>query len=875
MSRYRFGPFELDEAEHSLSAGGQSLQLTRRAFDTLLYLVRHPGRLVTRDELIAAVWGDTIVEEGNLHWTISAVRRALAAEFPEPLIETARGLGYRFVAPVEVLAPAAPALETQAPIPRSPSRVSGWRLWMAAALAVLLVGALAWTVAARRDMAERNRAAGVAVVGFRNLSPEGRAAWIGTALTEMLAADLGRAGTLRLVPSDDVAGMRRDLGVQLDGPIGLGELARIRRRLGSEWVVIGSYLVVEGQVPPLRVDALLRHTGTGEARALASRRGRETDLSALADSLADELRRTLGAPDAAGDGEQSARDAMPAAPPAQRLYAEGLERLRRRDAVGAARHLEAAVAAEPAFPGAWLALAQADELLGFDRQAGEAALKAAERSGRLPEKQRLAIEAACLRTARRWPEAVDRLRRLYELSRHAFEDGLELGHAQYRAGQLKDALATIAELRKEHPESREDVRLSLLATGTFGLLEDYPRATAAAERTLAAARRQGMLEIEIDALHRLAVLRLRAGTAADCERALGEEATARRKAEPTGDRFLLAGVLHDFSVVLDRCGQSARAEQLSREAIDLYRDIGATGKLPALLYNLGSSRLGDGDLLAADSLMREALETCLPHGTLCRERLLHPIGVNRMHRGELAEARRMIEEGIRLNRELGNRTRVAEAQSFLPDLAFWSGDLVQAVELQRQVLALREEIGIPNGVAWARGDLAAGLAEAGRGAEALEQARQAVAMAAKDGETTLNACSRASLALAHLAAHDLAAADRESASAIALLQPPHKPFCSFIVWRVRAEMLLARGQLAAAEPLIDQGLELARRNGFVTYELWGRLLRARLALAQGRSGEARQLARELAAEARAKGFGIIAQRSSVVAASANGQGNLM
>src|SRR4051795_10853763 len=126
--RYRFGLFELDASEHSLEVEGRPVALTRRAFDTLLYLVRHPGRLVTRDELIAAVWGETIVEEGNLHWTISAVRKALAQESAETWIETVRGLGYRFLGTVEaaeenaedavpeslppaVPAPAAPSLD--------------------------------------------------------------------------------------------------------------------------------------------------------------------------------------------------------------------------------------------------------------------------------------------------------------------------------------------------------------------------------------------------------------------------------------------------------------------------------------------------------------------------------------------------------------------------------------------------------------------------------------------------------------------------------------------------------------------------------------------------------------------------------------------
>lgn len=143
-------------------------------------------------------------------------------------------------------------------------------------------------------------------------------------------------------------------------------------------------------------------------------------------------------------------------------------------------------------------------------------------------------------------------------------------------------------------------------------------------------------------------------------------------------------------------------------------------------------------------------------------------------------------------------------------------------------------------------------------------------MASRQGDPSLNACSRASLALSDLVAGDLAAADRESARALAILHPPGQPFCSFTVWRVRTQVLLARGQLDAAEALIDQGLELARRGGFVTYELQGRLLQAELTLARGRSGEARQLATELAAEARAKGFGIIAQRCAILIAQAGG-----
>jgi DNA-binding winged helix-turn-helix (wHTH) protein len=128
--RHRFGPFELNASEHNLLAQGQPVALTRRSFDTLLYLVRHPGRLVTPDELIAAVWGETVVEEGNLHWTISAVRKALALESAETWIETVRGLGYRFLGAIETVeeetaTASPPPMETQVLLARGQLDAAG------------------------------------------------------------------------------------------------------------------------------------------------------------------------------------------------------------------------------------------------------------------------------------------------------------------------------------------------------------------------------------------------------------------------------------------------------------------------------------------------------------------------------------------------------------------------------------------------------------------------------------------------------------------------------------------------------------------------------------------------------------------------------
>ena len=99
---YEFSRFRLEVYERKLLRDGKAVQLTDKAFDTLCVLVRRAGELVSKDELMATVWPDTVVEENNLDQKISMVRRALGekARGKEKFIETVRGHGYRFLAEV-------------------------------------------------------------------------------------------------------------------------------------------------------------------------------------------------------------------------------------------------------------------------------------------------------------------------------------------------------------------------------------------------------------------------------------------------------------------------------------------------------------------------------------------------------------------------------------------------------------------------------------------------------------------------------------------------------------------------------------------------------------------------------------------------------
>src|SRR5580700_7648400 len=101
---YRFGQFALDSRKRTLSRADSPISLTAKAFDVLLFLTQHPNRLVTKEELLQAVWGDTFVEEGNLTQYISHLRKALGDNSEDTrMIVTIARKGYQFTPDVTVV----------------------------------------------------------------------------------------------------------------------------------------------------------------------------------------------------------------------------------------------------------------------------------------------------------------------------------------------------------------------------------------------------------------------------------------------------------------------------------------------------------------------------------------------------------------------------------------------------------------------------------------------------------------------------------------------------------------------------------------------------------------------------------------------------
>jgi pimeloyl-ACP methyl ester carboxylesterase/DNA-binding winged helix-turn-helix (wHTH) protein len=115
MVKYRFGNYLLDVDERRLLRDGDEVRLRGKLFDTLRVLVENAGKLVRKDAFMESVWPDSVVEDNNLDYCISQLRKLL---HPERYIETVPRHGYRFLADVTMLQPHGRVIELE-PMGRS------------------------------------------------------------------------------------------------------------------------------------------------------------------------------------------------------------------------------------------------------------------------------------------------------------------------------------------------------------------------------------------------------------------------------------------------------------------------------------------------------------------------------------------------------------------------------------------------------------------------------------------------------------------------------------------------------------------------------------------------------------------------------------
>ena len=602
------------------------------------------------------------------------------------------------------------------------------RLQVASVLALVLVGlGLWWLVGSGRTASRTEPAAAssavdssirrtAVVLGFQNLSGDAEAAWLGNALSELLASELSAGEELRVVSGSDVARGLVESGQQAGEHLAPATVESLARTLDADVALYGSYLRLDaGTQAQLRVDCRIVEAGRDEAVQL-SETGSEGEFLQLVERLGARLRESLGVGALSEIQQNELSASRPGNPQATRRYASGLDALHHFDVRRARDLLQEAVAADPSFAMAHAALADAWSELGYDGRARDASRRAFELASSLPRTDRLAVEGQYFESMKDWDAAIEVHRTRQTLFPDDPDPALDLAGVQILAGNTEEALQTLADLESRLPKLAGDPRIALVEAEAAGSISDFERQRDAARRAAAAGRERGASLLVARA--RLAewwALR----NLGDFESAGAAAREARRLFEAAGDRGGVARAINAEATLLADQGKTEEATKLDLEALEIFRQIEDRRRMSWSLNNLARGLRAQGDL---------------------------------------AGARRMYEESLEISREIDDASGTARALAHLGRLLLESGEVDAGERLHEESLALRREIGEERGVAGAVLDL--GVVQLARGQ--LEAATEKIQSSAHSflelGDKQSAAHALDFLGDARMASGDLAAA---------------------------------------------------------------------------------------------------------------------
>jgi DNA-binding winged helix-turn-helix (wHTH) protein/TolB-like protein/Flp pilus assembly protein TadD len=358
---FEFGAFRLDAAGRRLLREATPIPLTPRAFETLLLLVRNADRVITKDELMASVWHDAVVEEGNLSQTIFVLRKALGQNGETPqYIETVPRIGYRFACPVTRVFPEPPPIHEIPPPPPSvggertlkadrPRRSARSGLFAGAAVLAALAGIAVWL----RPSGIGRPIRSLAVLPFHAIGPAQPDDYFGLGLADAL---ITRFGALREIAVRPTSSIRRYTSAPAADALAAGQQLGVDAVLDGEYQRVGDRIRVTVQLVRLPQKTTLWSAKLDE---------RSTDVLTLEDALSSSIAQAL-APRLSEQERRRLSRPPSANPEAYEAYLRGRyhwnqrtpEHLRKALAL-----LEEAVARDPAFALAHAAIADSDLLL--------------------------------------------------------------------------------------------------------------------------------------------------------------------------------------------------------------------------------------------------------------------------------------------------------------------------------------------------------------------------------------------------------------------------------------------------------------------------------------------------------------------------------
>lgn len=687
----------------------------------------------------------------------------------------------------------------------------------------------------------------VAVLGFKNISERPEEAWVSTALSEMLTTELAVGEQLRTVPGENVARMKIDLSLPDADTYGKDTLAKIRKNLGTDEVVLGSYVPLEkGQI---RVDLRLQSTADGETLVAVSKKGTEEQLDELVSNAGLELREKLGAGEVSSVEAATVKASLPSNPEAAKFYAEGLAKMRVFDYLAARDLLQKAVAAEPTHALAHANLAAALASMGYDEKAAAEAKRAFDLSSNLSRQDHLLVEGHYRETTHEWDQAVEIYKTLFGFFPDNLEYGILLAQAEIRGGNATEAFTTVDSLRKLPAPQNDDPRIDLVEAAAAQSVADFTHQLTAATRAVSKGRSTGARLLVARALVYQGIALRKLGKPKE---SLGPLEEARKIYSASGDKSGVAAMLNSSANTLADLGDVQGAKTQYEAALAIYREIGNTVGAAKTLDNIGSVISDAGDVEGGRKLSAEALallqETGDKHDIANTS---NNLATYYTLQGDLAGATKLFRQSLKLRQEIGDKSGQAGSLSNLGELLGQQGDVAGAKEAFGESLRIHQEIGEKEATVYQLDGLGKVLMDSGDLAGARQRFEQTQAVARETDAKPLLPAALGGMGQVLVQQGKLNDARKAYEQALAIDKEIGYTQESAEIGLALAELDIEEGRAAEAQSLIQDAVKVFRAAKLSDDETTADTLLARGLLATGKPSDAQkelESARPLAAK---------------------------
>ena len=556
--------------------------------------------------------------------------------------------------------------------------------------------------------------------------------------------------------------------------------------------------------------------------------------------------------------------------------------------------------ADPSYPLAHAALEEAWTNLGYNENAVAEAKKALDLGNMLSREDHAVVEAHYYEASKDWEKATQTYQTLYDSFPDNLEYGLDLVNAQIGGERANDALNLLAKLRETSPEAKNDPRIDLAEVQAANLLSDNKRMVTAAGAAIQKSEASGARLLTGRALYSQCRAFANLGQFEDakkaCDRAegiykdsgdlAGEAQVLHAAAEAPldqgnlpvatalyeqalslarkiGDKRAIARELGNLGVIAAQEGDVASAEKMDSEALQDFGDVGNKAGMAVVEANTGDLFHLEGRLDKALAEYRDALVLAREVGNKSSEgNDLQIIGSVLMDQGELNAANEMFQQAATIQLQIDDKGYYADTLTSMGEVHRQRDDLDGAKKLFDQAVSIRQQLGDAGSVAQAELPLVELACDSNLGGTGEKFARDAAQEFQKENESDEQILALAWLSRALVQEGKVSDAQAAIVQATTLSAKSSDAATHLVFEIADAYTQSAAADFSGAEHSAKSAFTQASKLGFVQTRLEASLALGKIEMKGANSAAGRATLQQLAKDARARGFTLIARKAS-------------